>query len=150
MAVQVRRVKGRGGLARVLRRDMAALRSAVLDAVHETAAEGADVAIQTVPVAFGELVSSIRDIPRERGATIRADAPHAKAVEVGSRPHWAPIAPLKKWCELKGMGPGAAYAVQRKIARDGTRPTWFMARTVPIVERLLDRNMRRALARPLP
>lgn len=140
------RVKGFGGLKAALRRDLAALHDEVLEAVHETAAQGADVAIQTAPVAFGELVSSIHDIPRRDGATIRADAPHAAAVELGSRPHKPPIWPLKKWCELKGIPVNVAWAIQAKIAKQGTRPTWFMGRTVPAVEALLAVNIRAKLA----
>lgn len=146
----VRRVKGWPAFRRAFRKDMGALRDNILEAVHRTASEGADVAIQTVPVAFGELVATIRDIPHESGATIRADAPHAAAVEVGSRPHKVSIWALKRWCEVKGIPTSAAWPIQVKIAREGTRPTWFMRRTLPAVERLLHTNMRRALARDLP
>lgn len=43
---------------------------------------------------------------------------YAAAVEFGSRPHWAPIEPLKVWARRHGAN---AYAVQRAIARRGTR-----------------------------
>ena len=41
--------------------------------------------------------------------------------EIGSGPHWVPIAPLKEWVQVKlGLPEGAAYAVQKKIAAEGT------------------------------
>jgi HK97 gp10 family phage protein len=54
---------------------------------------------------------------------------HARPVEFGSRPHFPPIQaltgreePLDRWVRLKlGAGPGAAYAIARKIARRGTK-----------------------------
>jgi len=140
------RVKGMAGLKRALRKDLQGLRTRVLKAIHETAADGVDIAIETAPVAFGQLVSSIHDIPRPDGATIRADAPHAAAVEWGSRPHRPPIWPLKKWCELKGIPVEVAWAIQAKIAKVGTKPTWFMGRSVPAVEAILATRIGKALA----
>jgi hypothetical protein len=46
-------------------------------------------------------------------------APYAAPVEYGSKPHWAPIEPLKAWAELKGMNP---YALRWSIAQKGTKP----------------------------
>lgn len=55
-----------------------------------------------------------------------------KYIEHGTRPHWAPIAPLKRWVEVKPLLPRPlasgklptttqlAYMVQHKIAREGT------------------------------
>lgn len=54
---------------------------------------------KNVPVAF----STLRDSIREEGTKIIADAPHAMAVELGSRPHWAPLEPLIKWVQLRGF-----------------------------------------------
>lgn len=56
-----------------------------------------------------------------------------KYIEHGTRPHWAPIAPLKRWVEVKPVLPHPmangklptptqlAYMVQHKIAREGTQ-----------------------------
>jgi hypothetical protein len=62
-----------------------------------------------IPVAFGEL----RDHVREEGARLWVDAPHAAAVEFGSRPHWMPLEPLLKWVKLRGFQ-GLASASARK------------------------------------
>jgi hypothetical protein len=46
---------------------------------------------------------------------------YVKYVEENTRPHWAPIRPLKRWA-IRVLGDErAAYAVQRKIALMGTR-----------------------------
>ena len=41
-------------------------------------------------------------------------------VRMGTRPHWAPIGPLKRWAAVKLGDENAAYAVQRSIAKRGT------------------------------
>ena len=51
---------------------------------------------------------------------------YAAAVELGSKPHWAPLAPLQDWVERKlGLSgeeaEGAARAIRFKIARHGTK-----------------------------
>jgi len=51
---------------------------------------------------------------------------YAAAVELGSKPHWAPIAPLQDWVQRKlGLSgdeaEAAARAIQRKIGHHGTK-----------------------------
>jgi hypothetical protein len=46
-------------------------------------------------------------------------------LDTGTKPHWVPIAPLKKWANIVGTGSirereSLAYAVQRSIATVGT------------------------------
>ncbi|MCH9674534.1 MAG: hypothetical protein K0U93_24055 [Gammaproteobacteria bacterium] len=55
-----------------------------------------------------------------RGRVMSA-APYIVPLEEGSRPHWAPIAPLKRWARIKLGDERIAYAVQRVIARRGTK-----------------------------
>jgi Bacteriophage HK97-gp10, putative tail-component len=50
-----------------------------------------------------------------------AQAPYAIYVEEGTRPHWPPIAPLLLWARRVLGNERLAYAVQRAIARRGTR-----------------------------
>lgn len=86
-------------------------------------------------VATGELMRSVRSYSVQDGAVVVVEAPHARHVEWGTRPHWAPIAPLIDWARMKA-GPGAsdteiraiAFAVRAKIARDGTAPRRFFAK----------------------
>jgi len=57
----------------------------------------------TLPIAFRTLEKSLRVIDHGNGnVELRADAPHAAAVETGSRPHWPPLAPLIAWVKLRG------------------------------------------------
>jgi len=47
-------------------------------------------------------------------------AGHAIFVRLGTRPHWAPIGPLKAWARVKLGDENLAYPVQRSIAKHGT------------------------------
>ena len=64
-------------------------------------------------------VFEIESGPTPLWVEVRPESPYAAAVHEGSRPHWAPIAALRPWAEAKGINP---YAVQRSIARKGTKP----------------------------
>lgn len=52
--------------------------------------------------------------------TVGPTVPHALYIRYGTRPHWAPIAPLKRWAMWKLGDENAGYAVQRSIAKHGT------------------------------
>ena len=70
----------------------------------------------------GRTRDSLKVETYEEGARLIADgsgAPMA-TTEIGSPPHFAPIEPLKEWARLKLGDERAAYAVQKKIAREGT------------------------------
>ena len=61
---------------------------------------------------------------------VGAYARHAPFIKLGTRPHWAPIEPLRYWVRKKlAVRPpaleGVARAVQHAIARKGTRPHPF-------------------------
>lgn len=45
---------------------------------------------------------------------------HAEFVRYGTRPHWVPIAPLKRWARWKLGDENAAYGIQKLIAHQGT------------------------------
>ena len=52
--------------------------------------------------------------------SIYPTAKHRMFVRTGTRPHWAPIGPLKMWARAKLGDERAAYPVQRSIASYGT------------------------------
>lgn len=59
-------------------------------------------------------------------ATVGPSVKYAEPVEKGSRPHWVSVkrgSSLRKWADDKGINP---YAVQRSIARKGTRAQWIV------------------------
>lgn len=59
-------------------------------------------------------------------ADVRSNAAYSGAVELGAAPHWVPIGPLLDWARRKLGDEGAAYAVQKKIAEQGTPAQPFM------------------------
>lgn len=68
-------------------------------AMQKAAKNGRNVIARAVPVAFQELRDSVHD----EDTKIITDAPHAAAVNLGSRPHWMPLEPLIRWVKLRGM-----------------------------------------------
>lgn len=84
----------------VLARDMAKLERRIKRAIERAARKSAKGVEKRTPKAFGELRDSIRVA---EGPQIRVEAPHAAAVEIGSRPHWVPLDALVKWVKLRGM-----------------------------------------------
>lgn len=87
--------------------------------------------VTETPFAFGNLRKSIHNEMYERGGIVgetKTSIPYAMAVEKGSRPHWAPIGPLLLWAKRKLGNEKAAYAVQRKIAKRGTKGWHMFAR----------------------
>lgn len=63
-------------------------------------------------------------------------ANYAAAVHEGSKPHWTPIESLKAWVRRKGIASnedeinGIAYAIQKKIARDGGKAYKFLEKAL--------------------
>jgi hypothetical protein len=137
-----------------LRSDMNNRQARIRAALAETAEKGAAYVRTKVPVAFKDLRNSVQAVPDRTGrglSQIIVDAPHAQAVEKGSRPHWVPIAPLLKWVGLVFKGLPArdrknlAYAIQHSIAEKGTKPHWYMRDSQRQILRILDREIRRAV-----
>lgn len=87
-----------------------------------------ELAIERAPTDQGELRNKIRVNPQllaER-YELTSGAKHSAALELGSRPFWAPIQPLKDWSRRTLGDEGAAYAVQKSIAKNGIRAQPFM------------------------
>lgn len=148
----------------------AALQKATRSAVLEAAAAGIGVIARAAPVDRGRLKKSVR--LRRRGQSghpeIVVAAPYAAIVEVGSRPHWVPIAPLIQWVRrnrarfgITGDGRTRdkrgrfmaskevvkiARAIQRTIAMKGTRPRWFVRNSLPELNAILGDCLRRSRA----
>lgn len=84
---------------RALKRDLAKLKQEARAGIQRTAYRAVGVVQKRTPVAFAELKDSIHadDMKTVVGA------PHAQAVEKGSRPHLVPLEELIKWVKLRGM-----------------------------------------------
>jgi len=92
-------------------------------------------------------------------ARVGTNRQYAPAVEFGSRPHWAPLGPLLRWVQVKGLGGrfsvktrrrlgnkfdrsaqdvAMARAIQRKIGHKGTKGQHMfgkgLAAARPIIE----------------
>lgn len=57
---------------------------------------------------------------RDVGLTVGPTAPESWYVFYGTKPHWAPIEPLKEWARWKLGDEKLGYAVQKSIAKYGT------------------------------
>lgn len=84
---------------------------------------------------------------------VSTSSPHAIPVELGTKPHWAPIEPLKDWVVAKlGIRGeeevfGVARAIQRKIASRGTVAVGMFHRAFNENKSQLQRIYERALDR---
>lgn len=176
---------------RTLKRDLRRLQREADRAVRRTSRKAVRVVVRNIPIAFGELKDSLHAVdlpgPGHIASTI-AEAPHAAAVEVGSRPHLVPLDELVKWVKLRGMqglskagrvrssrwkatGMGVttadharrvarqlkgmrvngatpidapeqiARAIQQAILHSGTKPHWYMAKSLPEIEAVLDAEL---------
>jgi hypothetical protein len=154
-------------LARVLAQGEAARRDRVLKAMHEAALLGAELVARKAPVDTGALKGSVHyQFGGVARASVVVDAPHGAAVEVGSRPHWVPLQALIDWVKRHRAGLGirgkvgrdergrfaasaaieqAARGLQAKIAREGTKPTWFVRDTLPTLRKALGTLIKRRL-----
>lgn len=82
--------------ARELKR-VGAVRSALVEAAHEGVAITTDSINKNVGRDTGGLVGSVHVENQGDTVEVVVDAPHAGIIELGARPHWAPIKPLLEW-----------------------------------------------------
>lgn len=147
-----------------------------LDEVVEDFVDESTRIIEQEAVDQGTLKNSVEI--RRPGRLIRVvawTADHAKPVHYGSRPHWAPIAPIMAWVRrnLRTVilsdggretrikpGPAArtvkapeaiirdvAYAVRAKIAKEGTSPVPWVPRAIGRVRPRIPTIMAEAVRR---
>ena len=125
-------------------------------AVRAIVEDVASEARQRTPVSTGVLRASIAtDVTTgtSLSAAIRgtvftgAQAPYAPYVEEGTAPHWAPIGPLLLWARRVLGNERAAYAVQRAIARRGTRGRHMFRGAIAAVRPRMEGMLRQAMDR---
>jgi hypothetical protein len=80
------------------------------------------------PIAFGKLKGGISHTVKKSSleGIVWSKEKYGVFVERGTRPHFPPIEPLKRWSALKLGNPNLAWAVAKKIAREGTDAQPFM------------------------
>lgn len=101
----------------LIERQMRAKQSQVMNGIRSASTQGAMHLKREIPVAHGELRESVYAAP----AAIIVDAPHAAAVNNGSRPHWPPLAPLVEWVKLRGAQGLLSERQQRRLPGTSTR-----------------------------
>ncbi|MDI3476926.1 MAG: hypothetical protein PWQ59_451 [Thermoanaerobacterium sp.] len=82
-----------------------------------------NIAKRRAPVNTGLLRASINLFPEAKLASeyiLACGVDYGIYVEYGTSPHYPPISPLKMWSRRVLGDEGAAYAVQQKIAKQGT------------------------------
>lgn len=102
---------GFGEFNKLFGKHMRAKKRALRQGVKNTVKAGEKIVVGNLPEAFGDLrrglSSDILTGPQgedDMGTThgrIIVDAPHAAAVEVGSRPHMPPLEPILAWVKLR-------------------------------------------------
>jgi hypothetical protein len=99
------------------------------DALTRTAIEFKQSAKDKAPVYTGQLKGSInhKEAYKEGNnvvAEVGTNVIHAKSMEYGFT-RWVPLAPLMRWAKLKFNNPGAARAIQRKLATRGFKGKFY-------------------------
>jgi hypothetical protein len=94
-----------------------------------------DNIIEAGHVDTGELIQSSGFEFKEGVGYVYFSAPHAPPTEYGSRPHYPPIKPLIGWARRKlGLSDknakSVAYAIQHKIAKEGTYPMRYLRNAI--------------------
>lgn len=108
----------------------------------------AEIVASKAPKDLGNLKRSVRGVLQPGGGYIVVDAPYASQVEMGSLPHWVSLKALIPWCVRHSNaqdGPRFAHALQAKIAREGTKPTFFVRKTLPLQRRVLKAEVEREM-----
>jgi hypothetical protein len=95
--------------------------------IHDNTPVGATAVLRG---SVQQAVEVLRGTSVQFRGRVETAQPYAAAVEFGTRPHWAPIGPLKLWAKRMLGDEEAAYRVRWAIARRGTRPQRFFARGV--------------------
>jgi len=99
----------------------------VRSALNKSSMQIKERAKNNVPVAFGKLKGGLsHTVENDTKGIVWSKQKYGIFVELGTRPHWAPIEPLKRWAQLKLGDSSLGYAVQRKIAMKGTKAQPFM------------------------
>jgi len=101
---------------------------------------------QNAPVDTGRLRASIlpevRESQNEVLGVVGSNVLYAPYMELGTRPHWPPIAALEVWARRHGM---SAFLVARAISRKGTKPRKFLENAFKNSEASINRRFERAL-----
>lgn len=112
------------------------LKKNVLDFLRNVAVELSNEMKREAPVFRGRLRQSIQVLNTDHnGVYVGTRLKYASDIQFGTEPHLVPIEPLKVWARRKLGLERLAYAVQHKIAEEGTEPNPFVTRAVNNLKR---------------
>jgi len=69
----------------------------------------------------GGLQQSIRTTATSKKGSVYVGKKYGLFVELGTKPHWPPRAPIEKWARIKLGQPGLGFVIARKISQVGTK-----------------------------
>jgi len=125
-----------------LRRDSRERRHLVELALYEAALRAELIVAEDTPVDRARLRNAWDVQKVDEGADLFNDTPYAGIVERGSRPHWPPKAPIKRWVKRVISPPdkevdGITYAIRKKIAEEGTDPVYMVQNNFERMQQIL-------------
>lgn len=92
------------------------------------------------PVDMGELRDSWTGLHFQNSSVLINAAPHAGVMERGARPHAVNregMERLMAWCERHGMDKSVAWAIAKKLEKEGYTGTFFVKRALSELAGLL-------------
>ena len=125
----------------------------IVNSLNSLATKGFDVIKTNTPRDTGNLLRSEQLQPAIIGnlcATIKTTLEEGKAyaryVELGTKPHWPPRAPIQGWVErrfhvLGTEAKSLAFLVSRKIARKGTEGRFFFKKGEEYIEKNMPKEL---------
>lgn len=151
-------LEGAERLAEIWGRAPEALRLELVPALTAAQMLALGAVQEAAPAHQGALRASFRALPVSEGedgafsAEMGTPLDYALPVELGSRPHFPPLQPLIDWARGKlGLESAealqAARAIQRKIGKHGTQPTFFFRDAVTAAEPQLQTILRKGAER---
>jgi len=64
--------------------------------------------------------------PKGLSVAVGSTSKYAPFVEFGTRPHFPPLDPIRKWCASRGLPESAAFPIAKKISERGTPARPFL------------------------
>lgn len=156
------RIEGRATLRAFMKAPLV-IQDAVSDGVLEASLWLEREAKERAPSSgAGTLRNSIGVLPLERRAIgvtggIGTSLAYAAPVELGSKPHMPPVAPIAEWVgrvigiKDQQKQKAIAFAIAMKIRKRGTKPQLFMQGALeqgrPVIDRIIRAHLDRAIAK---
>lgn len=144
MAVPIKiQIKGLKELRTVFKKSPEIVRDQLQRAITLSTALVSRKAKLEAPVGVsGHLKSRIRIRISPFRGIIEPTVKYGLYVHKGTRPHWTGVGNLRKWAKRKGINP---YALQKSIAKKGTKANPFMKRAAKKSESKVQAIFQRAI-----